>query len=111
MDFFINLAIMGLLIRVFGKQIVKENTKTLTEDCKLEFNIIKNIMDYTESNIFGNLNIKYGTLLLISGTIGVLLYKTVGLLMVLVILLILSTYLIKVVIEWYKFYKNFNLKM
>lgn len=100
MDFFINLGITGISLIFLGKLALRRN-KTINESNNLEF--IDKLMRYMESELLAKINLKYGKQLLIASIVGVLFYNTFGLFMVLVTVLIFTSYLINVFISGYKY--------
>ncbi|MGL5346344.1 MAG: hypothetical protein ACRDA3_03255 [Peptostreptococcaceae bacterium] len=101
MDFFINLGILGISLIVLGKLALKANKNT--EQCT-NFESLNKLICYMESELVAKTNLHYGKLLLITGILGALFYNTIGLLMILVMVLVVSLYLIKLLISGYKFY-------
>ena len=102
MEFFINIAIIGISFMLLGKMIMKYE-KTQEFD-NLEY--LNKLISFMESELVAKANLKYGKLLLICGVIGTLFYNTLGLFMVFVMVLVLSFYLSNVLINGYKFYIN-----
>lgn len=100
MDFFINLGITGISLIFLGKLALRRN-KTINESNNLEF--IDKLMRYMESELLAKINLKYGKQLLIASIVGVLFYNTFGLFMVLVTVLIITSYLINLFISGYKY--------
>ena len=100
MDFFINRGITGILLIFLGKLALRRN-KTINESNNLEF--IDKLMRYMESELLAKINLKYGKQLLIASIVGVLFYNTFGLFMVLVTVLIITSYLINLFISGYKY--------
>lgn len=100
MDFFINLGITGISLIFLGKLALRRN-KTINETNNLEF--IDKLMRYMESELLAKINLKYGKQLLIASIVGVLFYNTFGLFMVLVTVLVFTSYLINLFISGYKY--------
>ena len=100
MDFFINLGITGISLIFLGKLALRRN-KTINESNNLEF--IYKLMRYMESELLAKINLKYGKQLLIASIVGVLFYNTFGLFMVLVTVLVFTSYLINLFISGYKY--------
>ncbi len=100
MDFFINLGITGISLIFLGKLALRRN-KTINESNNLEF--IDKLMRYMESELLTKINLKYGKQLLIASIVGVLFYNTFGLFMVLVTVLVFTSYLINLFISGYKY--------
>lgn len=100
MDFFINLCITGISLIFLGKLALRGN-KTINESNNLEF--IDKLMRYMESELLAKINLKYGKQLLIASIVGVLFYNTFGLFMVLVTVLVFTSYLINLFISGYKY--------
>lgn len=100
MDFFINLGITGISLIFLGKLALRKN-KTINESNNLEF--IDKLMRYMESELLAKINLKYGKQLLIASIVGVLFYNTFGLFMVLVTVLVFTSYLINLFISGYKY--------
>ncbi len=100
MDFFINLGITGVSLIFLGKLALRRN-KTINESNNLEF--IDKLMRYMESELLAKINLKYGKQLLIASIVGVLFYNTFGLFMVLVTVLVFTSYLINLFISGYKY--------
>ena len=100
MDFFINLGITGISLIFLGKLALRRN-KTINESNNLEF--IDKLMRYMESELLAKINLKYGKKLLIASIVGVLFYNTFGLFMVLVTVLVFTSYLINLFISGYKY--------
>ncbi|CED93303.1 MULTISPECIES: hypothetical protein [Romboutsia] len=100
MDFFINLGITGISLIFLGKLALRRN-KTINESNNLEF--IDKLMRYMESELLAKINLKYGKQLLIASIVGVLFYNTFGLFMVLVTVLVFTSYLINLFISGYKY--------
>lgn len=100
MDFFINLGITGISLIFLGKLALRRN-KTINESNNLEF--IDKLMRYMKSELLAKINLKYGKQLLIASIVGVLFYNTFGLFMVLVTVLIITSYLINLFISGYKY--------
>lgn len=100
MDFFINLCITGISLIFLGKLALRRN-KTINESNNLEF--IDKLMRYMESELLAKINLKYGKQLLIASIVGVLFYNTFGLFMVLVTVLVFTSYLINLFISGYKY--------
>ena len=100
MDFFINLCITDISLIFLGKLALRKN-KTINESNNLEF--IDKLMRYMESELLAKINLKYGKQLLIASIVGVLFYNTFGLFMVLVTVLVFTSYLINLFISGYKY--------
>ncbi len=100
MDFFINLGITGISLIFLGKLALRRN-KTINESNNLEF--IDKLIRYMESELLAKINLKYGKQLLIASIVGVLFYNTFGLFMVLVTVLVFTSYLINLFISGYKY--------
>lgn len=100
MDFFINLGITSISLIFLGKLALRRN-KTINESNNLEF--IDKLMRYMESELLAKINLKYGKQLLIASIVGVLFYNTFGLFMVLVTVLVFTSYLINLFISGYKY--------
>ena len=100
MDFFINLGITGISLIFLGKLALRRN-KTINESNNLEF--IDKLMRYMESELLAKINLKYGKQVLIASIVGVLFYNTFGLFMVLVTVLVFTSYLINLFISGYKY--------
>lgn len=100
MDFFINLGITGILLIFLGKLALRGN-KNINESNNLEF--IDKLIRYMESELLAKINLKYGKQLLIASIVGVLFYNTFGLFMVLVTVLVFTSYLINLFISGYKY--------
>ncbi|WP_304969649.1 hypothetical protein [Romboutsia ilealis] len=100
MDFFINLGITDISLIFLGKLALRKN-KTINESNNLEF--IDKLMRYMESELLAKINLKYGKQLLIASIVGVLFYNTFGLFMVLVTVLVFTSYLINLFISGYKY--------
>lgn len=100
MDFFINLGITDISLIFLGKLALRRN-KTINESNNLEF--IDKLMRYMESELLAKINLKYGKQLLIASIVGVLFYNTFGLFMVLVTVLVFTSYLINLFISGYKY--------
>lgn len=96
MDFFINLGITGVSLIFLGKLALRRN-KTINESNNLEF--IDKLMRYMESELLAKINLKYGKQLLIASIVGVLFYNTFGLFMVLVTVLVFTSYLINLLVD------------
>ncbi|WP_312258405.1 hypothetical protein [Romboutsia ilealis] len=104
MDFFINLGITGISLIFLGKLALRRN-KTINESNNESNNLefIDKLMRYMESELLAKINLKYGKQLLIASIVGVLFYNTFGLFMVLVTVLIITSYLINLFISGYKY--------
>lgn len=100
MDFFINLGITGILLIFLGKLALRGN-KNINESNNLES--IDKLIRYMESELLAKINLKYGKQLLIASIVGVLFYNTFGLFMVLVTVLVFTSYLINLFISGYKY--------
>lgn len=100
MDFFINLGITDISLIFLGKLALRKN-KTINESNNLEF--IDKLMRYMESELLAKINLKYGKQLLIASIVEVLFYNTFGLFMVLVTVLVFTSYLINLFISGYKY--------
>ena len=98
MEFFINIAIIGISFMLLGKMIMKYE-KTQEFD-NLEY--LNKLISFMESELVAKANLKYGNLLLICGVIGTLFYNTLGLFMVLVTIVVLAFYLGIIFINLYK---------
>lgn len=100
MDLFINLGIIDISLIFLGKLALRGN-KNINESNNLEF--IDKLMRYMESELLAKINLKYGKQLLIASIVGVLFYNTFGLFMVLVTVLVFTSYLINLFISGYKY--------
>lgn len=105
MDLFFNLGFAGLALIILGKVELKEKLeKKNKHNFKIE--IIDKFISYTESYEFAKINLRYGTLLLITGIIGFIFYNTLGLMMVGAMVLSLGFYLTNTFITGYKYFKD-----
>ena len=104
MDFFINLGITGISLIFLGKLALRRN-KTINESNNESNNLefIDKLMRYMKSELLAKINLKYGKQLLIASIVGVLFYNTFGLFMVLVTVLVFTSYLINLFISGYKY--------
>lgn len=100
MDFFINLGITDISLIFLGKLALRGN-KNINESNNLEF--IDKLIRYMESELLAKINLKYGKQSLIASIVGVLFYNTFGLFMVLVTVLVFTSYLINLFISGYKY--------
>lgn len=103
MDFFINLGIFGIALIWLGKLALSTNESTQEFS---NFKFLDKFIRYMESELLARINLKYGKYMLITGILGALFYKTLGLLMVFVMVLVSSLYLVNLFISGYKFYIN-----
>lgn len=103
MDFFINLGIFGIALILLGKLALNSNESTQEFS---NFKFLDKLMRYMDSELLARINLKYGKYMLITGILGVLFYKALGLLMVFLMVLITSFYLVNLFISGYKFYIN-----
>ena len=99
MQLFFNLGFIGLSLIILGKLELKEDLEKKNKH-NFKIKIIDKFISYTESYEFAKINLKYGMLLLITGTIGFVFYNTLGLPMVGAMVLSLGFYTYKYIYNW-----------
>lgn len=101
MDFFIQLGFLGVAFIIQGTVSLKKF------DTIPKYNNLKTldtILYFIKSDVFANLNLKLGKLLLPISILGSVFYDSLGLFMVVAMVLTLSLYFINLLIGMYKFY-------
>ena len=103
MEIFIYLLIISLALIHRGKSILKSSFK---EKIYVKNKIIDNYMRYTDSEIFADIQITFGKLMLIPSIAGILFSKLLGIIVLVMICIIMCAYIVSFLIGIYKFYKN-----
>ena len=100
MDFFISVGLIGISLILSSKLAMKGN-KNIQE--YNNFGFLSKLLSYMDSELLAKINLKYGIQLLIFGIIGTLFYNTLGLLMVVITILVLTFYFANIFINGYKY--------
>lgn len=108
MELFISMLVFAVASLFIGKMALKTESKKKLE---IRNKLINSIMAYYDSQVFGDIEVTFGKLMILPCIVGIFFYDKMGLLLIALVCAILIYYLVTIVVGFYKFYNNKEYKM